>query len=571
MYFVEGRQKETQRQRSQAIQEYAPGKEVVIANMVYPVIGIEIEGDVNADRTSERCLSKCTTCGYVSLSHNTQHQCPQCGGNLTPILDGQNPNENTLSVEPTGFVAGTGRRTKNPKIPNDFVVPELIGMEQWDDEQNGEVYSMRSSKHADAQILYVNKGHGYGFAYCPYCGKMEAESGIGIQALPSAMNGHLHLFTGNRCYGNNTGATIRRNVILSACYHTDISELEVQTDYNPFTREHTTLLYTLGTIICNTFTKRLGINEDEVWFGITPKRTLFFYDAASGGAGYASQLPMYIEKILDECKTKLSACQCQKACTSCLIDRRSQWFVQYLDKNIALEWLNNEYNNRQIIPDELKQALGTDDIRKVTKDLVTEILNFIQQKHFISIDYFLKEGLQADDLFTKIERELMLLKAQGKSVSMVVALNDSTRKLPMCDRMDLNNLGARYSGLKALTIIPDGVTPIIQFTGGDDMVTYVKYDDHIYRVMSTNAISKCDYSVDLTPEPTDVCYVYNFTEQSILSNELLGKLLEDRHLEEFLQDKNKSVSIKYTEIYISNPLSCIILATIINQFIEIYG
>ena len=571
VYFVEGRQKETQRQRSQAIQEYAPGKEVVIANMVYPVIGIEIEGDVNADRTSERCLSKCTTCGYVSLSHNTQHQCPQCGGNLTPILDGQNPNENTLSVEPTGFVAGTGRRTKNPKIPNDFVVPELIGMEQWDDEQNGEVYSMRSSKHADAQILYVNKGHGYGFAYCPYCGKMEAESGIGIQALPSAMNGHLHLFTGNRCYGNNTGATIRRNVILSACYHTDISELEVQTDYNPFTREHTTLLYTLGTIICNTFTKRLGINEDEVWFGITPKRTLFFYDAASGGAGYASQLPMYIEKILDECKTKLSACQCQKACTSCLIDRRSQWFVQYLDKNIALEWLNNEYNNRQIIPDELKQALGTDDIRKVTKNLVTEILNFIQQKHFISIDYFLKEGLQADDLFTKIERELMLLKAQGKSVSMVVALNDSTRKLPMCDRMDLNNLGARYSGLKALTIIPDGVTPIIQFTGGDDMVTYVKYDDHIYRVMSTNAISKCDYSVDLTPEPTDVCYVYNFTEQSILSNELLGKLLEDRHLEEFLQDKNKSVSIKYTEIYISNPLSCIILATIINQFREIYG
>lgn len=573
VYFIEGRQKETQRQRSQAIQEYAPGKEVVIANMVYPVIGIEIEGDVNADRTSERYLSKCTTCGYVSLSHNTQHQCPQCGGNLSPILEGQNPNENTLSIEPTGFVAGTGRRTKNPKIPNDFVVPELIGMEQWDDERNGEVYSMRSSKHADAQILYVNKGHGYGFAYCPYCGKMEAESGIGIQALPSAMNGHIHLLTGNRCIGNSTGATIRRNVILSACYHTDISEMEVQTDYDPYTRkqEHSTLLYTLGTIICNTFTKRLGINEDEVWFGITPKRTLFFYDTASGGAGYASQLPMYIEKILDECKTKLSSCQCQKACTSCLIDRRSQWFVQYLDKQIALEWLNNEYNNRQIIPVELKQALSTNDIRKVTKDIVTEILTFIQQKHFNNVDYFLKEGLQADDLFSKLEREFMLLNAQGKTVKMVVALNDSTQRLSMGVRMELNNLGARYSGLRALAHTPDGVTPVIQFADGNDVVTYVKYDNNIYCVMNTNAIVKCDYSVDLTPEPTDVCYVYNFSEQSVLSNELLGKLLEDRHLEEFLHEKSRRVSIKYSDIYISNPLSCMILASIVNQFRVNYG
>jgi len=571
VYFVEDRLKETQRQRSQAIQEYAPGKEVVIANMIFPVIGIEVEGDVNADRTSERYLSKCTSCGYVSLSHNTQHQCPQCGGNLTPILDGQNPNDNTLSIEPTGFVAGTGRRTKNPKIPNDFVVPELIGMEQWDDERNGEVYSMRSSKHADAQILYVNKGHGYGFAYCPYCGKMEAEKGISIQALPAAMNGHHHIFTGNPCYGNNTGATIRRNVILSACYHTDISEMEVQADYAPFSREHTTLLYTLGTIICNTFTKRLGINEDEVWFGITPKRTLFFYDTASGGAGYASQLPMYIEKILDECKKKLSLCQCIKACTSCLIDRRSQWFVQYLDKNIALEWLDNEYNNRQIIPDELQQSLGTDDIRKVTKDIGTEILNFIQQKHFNNVDYFLKEGLQADDLFTKLEREFMLLYAQGKTVKMVVALSDSTRRLPMGIRMDLNNLGVRYSGLSALTQIPDGVTPVIQFEDGNNVVTYVKYDKNIYRVMNTNAICKCNYSVDLTPEPTDVCYVYNFREQSISSKDLLGKLLEGRHLEEFLHDKSKRVSIKYSDIYISNPLACIILVTIINQFKENYG
>ena len=562
---------ETQRQRSQAIQEYAPGKEVVIANMIYPVVGIEVEGDINANKTFERYISQCTECGYVSLTPTSIHQCPQCGNKpLAPILDRQT-DRYTMAVEPSGFVAGKGKRTRNPKIPNDFVVPELIGMEQWSDDQNDEVYRMRSSKHADAQILYVNKGQGYGFAYCPYCGKMEPESGMGLKKLPSTMDKHKHIMTDKTCYGSKTSATIYRNVILSACYHTDISEMYIKSDYTPKTKEHKTLLFTLGTIICNSFTKRLGINEDEVWFGITPKQTLFFYDTASGGAGYANQLPMYIEKILDDCQKKLSECKCQTACTSCLIDRRAQWFVQYLDKEIALDWLKNEKENRQDIPDELKQSLGTTNILKVTKDIVTEILNTLQQKHFSAIDYFLKEGIQNDELYTKLERELRLLTVQGKTVSMVVSLNDSKKNLSMGERMDLNNMAVRYSKLSALSKVPDGVTPVIQFTNGNDVLTYVNYDDKIYRVANTTAISLHDYSVDLTPEPSEVCYVFEFKELSIDSDKLLEKLLEGKHLDDFLSGKSKKVSVNYSDIYISNPLSCIILTSVVNQFREKFG
>ena len=94
--------------------------------------------------------------------------CPKCEGILKPIFDGQRKTA-TLSVEPCGFVAGDYRRTKKPKLATDFTVPELLGMEPWNEDENETIYRIRASVHADAQILYVNKGKGYGFAFCEYC------------------------------------------------------------------------------------------------------------------------------------------------------------------------------------------------------------------------------------------------------------------------------------------------------------------------------------------------------------------------------------------------------------------
>ena len=38
-----------------------------------------------------------------------------------------------------------------------------------------------------------------------------------------------------------------------------------------------------------------------------------------------------------------------------------------------------------------------------------------------------------------------------------------------------------------------------------------------------------------------------------------------------MSDKNKAVSAKYSDVYISNPLACIILAHILNQFKKVFG
>ena len=557
---------ETQRQLAQAIQEYTPGKEVVISNLVYPVVGIELKGSIHTNQSMEKHLSQCSKCGYVYYGDTSLDTCPQCGNQMNPVR-----NKFRLSIEPVGFIAGSSRRTKNPKLANDYVIPDLIGMESWNNVNSGENYSIRTSIHTDSKILYVNEGKGYGFAYCPYCGKMEPEKDMEPNPLPQLMSNHHDIRKAGLCYGNTLSGTIRRNVLLSACYHTDISEMEVKSDYATGSEEQTTLLRTLGTIICNTFTKRLGINSDEVWFGITLNRTLFFYDTTSGGAGYSNQLPMYIQSILDDCRNQLNNCKCDKACTSCLIDRRSQWFVQYLDKNIALSWLEEEYKNRQEVPGELNSLLGTNDILKITKDITSELISKIQQNDYQHISYFLKDGLEEDELFNKLEYDLKLKNIQGKDVSMVVSYSDSSKNLPMGIRMELNNMKARYSSLSSIHSVPNGILPIIQFVNGTNRNLYFSFNGCIYLAKDTDTITMKDYSVDLTPEPTDVCYVYEFKDEKINASDLLKTLFGGKELSSFLSDKNKAVSAKYSDVYISNPLACIILAHILNQFKKVFG
>ncbi len=48
----------------------------------------------------------------------------------------------------------------------------------------------------------------------------------------------------------------------------------------------------------------------------------------------------------------LDNCDCQVACTKCLIDRSTQWHIEDLDRHSAIKWLRLQMNNQ--IPDDLK-------------------------------------------------------------------------------------------------------------------------------------------------------------------------------------------------------------------------
>jgi hypothetical protein len=115
----------------------------------------------------------------------------------------------------------------------------------------------------------------------------------------------------------------------------------------------------------------LAIEESELAFGIkkySDYQTIFIYDTAKGGAGYANQFPHYVETILTDSLNGIEHCSCSNVCTKCLIDKNSQWNIQLLDRQKAIKWLKNINTN---IPPELSGLNIT--FNKVFGDLISEI------------------------------------------------------------------------------------------------------------------------------------------------------------------------------------------------------
>ena len=245
-----------------------------------------------------------------------------------------------------------------------------------------------------------------------------------------------------------------------------------------------------------------------------------------------------------------------------------------MDKRLAIEWLQKEHNTRQEIPSELFSIIGSADIRKITRDIASEVAGRLRKEDYSSVEYFLNEGLKPDDLLEKVEQDLLMTNIRTHSVSMIVSHADAIqRNLPMDIRMALISLANKYSPLKAVKSIVGGVTPLVCFYNSQENDLYFKYDSSIYAVHNATNLSLMDYEVILPVEPTDVCFVNNFKDEKIQSSKFLSSILGDMSikLKEFLADKRKQVYVHYTDIYVSNPISCLIIAQVLHQFETEYG
>lgn len=95
----------------------------------------------------------------------------------------------------------------------------------------------------------------------------------------------------------------------------------------------TETLYSLGVILSRKLTELLGVNDGEIEFGYDNiNHSIFIYDTALGGSGYSTLFREYKDTVLDMAYKALKSCDCERACTKCLIDRRSQWYLNYLSQ-----------------------------------------------------------------------------------------------------------------------------------------------------------------------------------------------------------------------------------------------
>jgi len=377
---------------SRALSDYAPGRQIILNQYCYTSGGIQLKSRWN-DQTMAR-VSRCTN-GHTTLSILSQQNC-HCGANLMPIHPGTATNY-TIAIEPAGFCVDYNKEPTRV-IDNDefsIVDTELINTSEWEGGRNTFRVESRSSID-DSEIMYYNNGVGFGYAICIHCGRALKENGI-AQVGDNIMNPHPRLRGGRNdnpqnnagCSGNDPNHYgIRRNVLLIGRFQTDFIELRFSNQEGYI--HDIEVIRSLGVILAQELAHHLGINESEISYGIKHYqgyKTIYLFDTAKGGAGYASQFISFAKEIFDSARVRLQACTCTKACTKCLVNRSSKWHLDELDRLKALEWLVAEFESRTEVPEQIRAI--SPNANRVTRDIISELHNWIDRRNTEELVFFI--------------------------------------------------------------------------------------------------------------------------------------------------------------------------------------
>ncbi len=344
---------------SRALTEFAPGNNILIDGLNYKSSGI-VMTNFWGQSAERNAIQACNKCGYqrlVAIGAEISDDCPKCGNpnSFIGIDLGDHKGSFTELVEPAGFsidLYSTPTRAVSEKSKPQYLEPLLLNIEPWKQNQNSYLDFRTSENEEDAQILFYNTGNGEGYSLCLDCGRVENSH--------ERLENHKRLRGGKDHDGESlcSAQNIHDHIILGSRFKTSFSEIRLKNIDGSFVNDKK-LVYSLGVILTKSLAEHLAIEEAELGFGIKKYngyQTIFIYDTAKGGAGYASQFIIYTKEILENAVSVLDSCSCQTACTKCLIDRSSQWHIEDLDRHLALSWLKNAISNQ------LPEALRTDKV-----------------------------------------------------------------------------------------------------------------------------------------------------------------------------------------------------------------
>lgn len=576
---------------SQAISTYAPGNQVVINEWCYQSGGIALKS--KSEATKRNILQNCRECGYSQIVYGEPlTACPKCGSlRMAGLKDVGQKGKFTEIVEPAGFsVDWLGSCKPKRFVRNDnslsWTQPLLLQMEPWPEKKPGVKIALRASTE-NSEILFYNSGtQQKGYMFCPYCGHMESETDV-----PKALERfakHKRLDTGSECEGaGQDGARIRRNVLLTGRYQTDFVEVKF---YDELDREITkeSTLYSLGVIISRKLTEYLGVNDGEIDFGYCAQyHSIFIYDTALGGAGYSPLLRDYKNEVLNLARKALSIECCNKACTRCLVDRRSQWYLNYLDRKEALGWLEMEFKQRNV-PDEVSRAFP--DAETITSDWATEFYRVCRERSLKSVKIFIDGDLAKWNLDSfAFTHQIDLLKTQADCSYVVPQklefhVQNRLGLMPMLNVLFGNKFECGTMDLKELkpllaVIYKDGHQKIYF---GKDVQT--SFDENwgngiVYASKFGGELNFSPLKMDGLLSKWNVGDegIFRFTVKepqtsaSMLFDTLCScdaeKWNEVRNV--FSEDRN--VEIRYADKYIQTPLGCIILANLIAGIVKTWN
>lgn len=378
------------RDLSIAIREYAPGNDVVLNGLAYRSAGIMLNwhnpiGEFN--ETQKMLIAwRCDSCGAIDhgIGSIVENYCMECGAEIKL--------ENKRNfIEPAGFAVDF-YESPTTDISNQHYVPVK---EPWVTAKdilrslpNAKAGLFRSGTHGD--IFYRSSGEfGCGYAVCLACGR--ADSMLSADKLPKVfltphkkLRGKPEKDMSQSCEGSDRTFTIKPNLHLGYVDHTDVFELYLkQTSSAEFLKhsdeDNIKISWTLAVVLRQALADILGINVDELGYTVKPTRlldcdyavaTIVLYDKCSGGAGFASSTQYYFNELFSKARNYLQ-CSCKSVCQNCLLGFDTRFHIDYLDRPLALAFLNDDFIYSLALSEDLK-LLG-DSSRYCSETLFTEI------------------------------------------------------------------------------------------------------------------------------------------------------------------------------------------------------
>ena len=359
-----------------AIAQYAPGNSVAVDGVVYTVRGIEItnmyDDNVKSFKTIYRNNDK-TVIDDPNLS--------------TQIRWGVNNDYGLDLIQPVGFMPDINEDKTRIMDSNVFtrVSAQLIDADDWSNNvTEPHLFSVRpNSDSGNAKILYYNEGKGFGYCFCPRCGRTVIEDDVADkdeplkfpfefnpvvakrkEGQPEKPNYH-YAITGKEmrkgCGCSNDPTKIKRNVIIGDLIQTDYSEIRIrhkgQNKWMSDRSKEENLLFTLGIVFTQTLVDILGKERGAVDFAIMPNGHLCVFDCNPGGAGYANQMAnIQVMKEVIQASKKLLQEAKDKCSKDMLLDKFTLRFIRYVDIDAALAWIAEEEEVGDTIPQNVKDA-----------------------------------------------------------------------------------------------------------------------------------------------------------------------------------------------------------------------
>lgn len=329
-----------------AIRDYAPGAEVVIDGLVYQSAGVTLNWLRPADDVEAKELQSiktywmCPSCGAADVGHAPPIACPACKTEL--------PSEGQRRfLAPAGFTADMAEK---PHADTDrvlYVEPEAEQIvargSLWSSMADPAQGRMRASH--DGLVFYSSRGPApkIGYSVCLECGRAAAVS----QGPEHPLKDHAPLrFTkrgaDGRCPGNDKPFKITLPLALGHETITDVVELQ------PVGLETAGTAWAAVSAFREALARALGIETSELGMAVRPAATplgqrtfsLFLYDRASGGAGFAPQAVPLFEALLRDAAKILDCNQpgCVRGCSACVLTADMFRHAETIDRQGALVW-----------------------------------------------------------------------------------------------------------------------------------------------------------------------------------------------------------------------------------------